>query len=93
MRILGIAVLGAALGISAGSTSSSAYYCSEPSASACATRYGAFDDEDDFDQCKRKMSDFKSEVETFLSCVQREAERVRNDYNGTVESFNRRARG
>jgi len=74
-------------------TSSSAYYCSEPIPPSCAIRYGVFDDQDDFDQCKRKMGYFKAEVETFLSCLQDETERARSTYNDPVDSFNRRARG
>jgi hypothetical protein len=68
-------------------------YCSEPTAPSCATRFGEFDDQDDFDQCKRKMTYFKIEVETYLSCIGDEAARIRNDYNSAVERFNRRARG
>jgi hypothetical protein len=75
------------------STSAPASYCSEPTPPTCATRYGTFDDQDDFDQCKRKMTYFKTEVETFLSCVRDEAEQARNGYNSAVEAFNRRARG
>ena len=74
-------------------------YCSEPSAPSCATRYGAFDDEWDFDRCKRDMENYKSEVESFMSCKSREIQEASNesesaasDYNDAVESFNRRAR-
>jgi hypothetical protein len=68
-------------------------YCSAPSAPSCATRYGAFDSEDDFDRCKRQMSSYKSEVEDYLSCLRREADSTIEEYNSAVESFNRRARG
>jgi hypothetical protein len=75
-------------------------YCSEPSAPSCATRYGAFDDQDDFDRCKRQMRSYQSEAEDFLSCTRREADDLKRksdsviqDYNNAVESFNRRARG
>jgi hypothetical protein len=66
--------------------------CYQPSSPTRATRYGAFDDHDDFEQCKRKMMFYKSEVELFLSCLQEDAERSRSQYNSTVESFNRPAR-
>jgi hypothetical protein len=75
-------------------------YCSQPSAPSCATRYGSFDDTDDFDRCKRQLTSYKDEVESFMSCKQREmdearreAERAVSDYNDAVQSFNRRARG
>lgn len=60
-------------------------YCSEPTAPSCATRSGSFDDQDEFDRCRRQMTNYKSEVEDNLSCRQRE-------YSDMVESFNRRAR-
>jgi hypothetical protein len=76
-----------------GATLSAFAYCSEPIAPSCATRYGAFDDQDDFERCKRQMSYFKSETESFLSCLQNDAETARSGYNNAVEAFNRRARG
>jgi hypothetical protein len=90
MRILGIVVLGAALiafVVPAGAS------CSQPLAPSCASRFGAFDDQDDFDQCKRKMASYQSEAEEFLSCVQKQGGSVREEYNNAVASFNRRARG
>ncbi len=81
-------------------TSTSWAYCSAPSAPYCATRYGAFGDQDDFDRCKRQMQSYQSEVESFLSCSQREIDDLRqkskselDEYNSAVDSFNRRARG
>jgi len=38
------------------------------------------------------MTNYKSEVESFLSCLQDDAEQARSQYNSAVESFNRRAR-
>lgn len=79
-------------------------YCSEPSAPYCATSYGSFDDEDDFDSCKRDMENFRSEVEDYNQCLANEARRAidearqkqqaaLDEYNDAVSSFNRRARG
>jgi hypothetical protein len=79
-------------------------YCSEPSAPSCASRYGEFDDEWEFDRCKGEMESYRDDVERFLKCNNDEAEealrKARSDnqdalseYNDTVESFNRRARG
>lgn len=76
-----------------GAISPAIAYCSAPTAPSCATRYGAFDDQDDFDRCKRQISSYQSEANEFLACTKREADRVIEEYNSTVESFNRRARG
>jgi hypothetical protein len=90
MCVAEIVAVGLAL---VGATSPGLAYCSQPFAPSCATRYGAFDDQDDFDQCKRKMATYQSEAQEFLSCLQKEGDRVREDYNNAVASFNRRARG
>jgi hypothetical protein len=68
-------------------------YCSKPDAPYCATRFGKFDDQNDFDRCKREMESYRSDVESFLDCQRRESQQALNDYNYAVESFNRRARG
>ena len=68
-------------------------FCSEPSAPSCASRYGAFADQDDFDRCKREMELYQSETNEFLSCSKHKADSVIEEYNSAVESFNRRARG
>lgn len=49
-------------------------YCSEPSAPSCANGYGSFQDQWEFDSCKGDMEDFKSEIEDFISCKQREVD-------------------
>jgi hypothetical protein len=67
--------------------------CYAPSAPSCASRYGAFDDEDAFRRCKREMEAYKSEAQDFLSCTKRQSDGVIEEYNNAVESFNRRARG
>lgn len=70
--------------------------CSEPSAPSCASRYGSFDDEWEFDRCKREMESYQSEVEDFAQCVQRQAkndiDEAVSEYEDAVSSFNRRAR-
>jgi hypothetical protein len=80
--------------------SSAQAYCSAPTAPYCATRYGAFDDQDDFDRCKREMASYQSEAQDFLSCTKRDADDLKrksdnviDEYNSAVESFKRRARG
>jgi hypothetical protein len=68
-------------------------YCSEPSAPYCASKYGAFEDQDEFRRCKTEMESYQSEAQEYLSCVKRKSDSVIEDYNSAVESFNRRARG
>jgi len=67
--------------------------CFEPTVPSCATNIGAFDDELDFRQCKNEMESYQSEVEEYLACQKRQSQGVIDEYNETVESFNRRARG
>jgi hypothetical protein len=92
VHLLAIVALGTALASCAVLAKPALADC-QPSSPTCATRYGAFDDQDDFEQCKRNMNSYKSEVELFLLCVQNDADLVRRQYNGAVDSFNRRARG
>lgn len=79
-------------------------YCSQPSAPYCATQYDSFDDESDFDRCKREMESYQSDVERYMSCRNDEAqtaideansdnEKARSEYSDAVSSFNRRAGG
>jgi hypothetical protein len=74
--------------------------CYAPSAPYCAARYGVFDDRDAFDQCRREMTNYQTEVQDYLACIRRETEELKrksdaviDEYNNAVESFNRRARG
>jgi hypothetical protein len=78
-------------------------YCSEPSAPSCASRYGSFDDEWEFDRCKSEMESYQSDVEQFISCnndeaqraveeAKRASERAASEYSDAVDHFNRRAR-
>jgi len=73
-------------------------YCSEPSAPSCASSFGSFDDEWEFDRCKRDMEAYRSEVEDFIQCNNEEARRAQqaseeaaSEYSDAVDSFNRRA--
>lgn len=49
-------------------------YCSEPSAPYCASSYGAFDDQWEFDRCRSEMESYRDEVEEFVSCLQRKVD-------------------
>lgn len=73
-------------------------YCSEPSAPYCATSFGSFDDEDEYDRCKREMGSYRSDVERYMSCRNDEAQeassdnsKARTEYSNAVDGFNRRA--
>ncbi|RWN98692.1 hypothetical protein [Mesorhizobium sp.] len=78
-------------------------YCSEPSAPYCATSYGSFNEQYEFESCKQEMESYQSEVEDFLSCNNREAQdaidtakrandNAISEYDNAVQSFNSRAR-
>jgi hypothetical protein len=73
--------------------------CSQPDAPYCASQYGAFNDNEEFDACKSEMQSYQSDVESFLSCqrneiddLQSKSRRVIEEHNDAVASFNRRAR-
>jgi hypothetical protein len=51
-----------------------AAYCSEPSTPYCASKYDAFDDQDEFRRCKSEIESYESEAQDFLSCTKREAD-------------------
>jgi hypothetical protein len=86
--------LGVALSLALVAVAPAAYAaCSEPTAPYCASKYGAFDDEDEFRRCKSEMESYQSETQEFLSCVKRNSDSIIEEYNSAVESFNRRARG
>ena len=73
-------------------TGNASAFCSKPDAPSCASRYGAFDDEYDFNRCKRKIESYRSEVEYFLDCLKREGDEATGEFKDAVDSFNRRAR-
>lgn len=77
-------------------------YCSEPSAPSCASRYGSFSDQWEFDRCKRDLESYRSDVEEFMSCNNHEAqnaidaaknanESALSGFNEAVSDFNRKA--
>ena len=74
-------------------TPSFAFFCSEPSAPYCVSSYGAFNDGYDFENCKRDVEQYGSQVEDYLDCLSQESQEVIDAYNDAIESFNRRARG
>ena len=68
-------------------------FCTKPTAPSCATRFGEFDDQDDFETCQRRMRSYKDETQTFLECQRTESQEAIDGYNDAVARFNRRARG
>ncbi len=63
-------------------------YCSEPSAPSCASGYGNFDDEWEFNNCKSEMESYQSNIEDFVRCKQGEVD----DANGEAEEAARKAK-
>lgn len=59
-------------------------YCLMPTAPPCASRYGKFDDEWDFQRCRREIESLRSETEQAMQCL-------RDQFSETVRAFNRRA--
>lgn len=66
--------------------------CSEPEKPWCVQRYGAFDDEDDFNRCRSQIMSYRSEVEDYLSCLKENSGEATSEYDDAVSSFNRRAK-
>lgn len=64
--------------------------CFEPSAPYCASSYGPFDSEWEFDSCRRDMDTYLDELQEHVQCVQDDA---MDQYQDAVDSFNRRAGG
>ncbi|MGV1869730.1 hypothetical protein [Agrobacterium rosae] len=99
-RLTGLALLAL---VALGSADHAFAYCSKPSAPSCVSRYGAFNDQWEFDRCKREIENFKDETESFMSCNNDEAQEAISkansenqsasaEYSDAVSSFNRRAR-
>jgi hypothetical protein len=84
-------IVAAALAVGVGEAAASS--CYQPSAPYCASGYGPFSDESEFDSCKSEMDSYQSETDDFLSCLKRESDDAIREYNDAVEAFNRRARG
>jgi hypothetical protein len=73
---------------------SEAFFCSsKPRAPFCADRFGRFDDQSDFDRCRREMESYKSDVASYADCQRQLADDAVKEFNSAVANFNRRARG
>lgn len=84
--------IGAALSI-APAAADAAYYCSEPDEPYCLSRYGSFEEEWEFDRCRREVQNFVSEVEDFASCLDQAKQEKIDEANQAVERFNCKANG
>jgi hypothetical protein len=72
--------------------------CSKPEAPICGQQPGAFTGQADFDQCRMQMISYKSGMETFANCLQKEGQSAqeqsaREELDAVLARFNRRARG
>lgn len=69
-----------------------ALFCSKPRAPYCADRFGRFDDQSDFDRCRRELESYKADVRWYADCQRGLIDDAVREFNSAVENFNRRAR-
>lgn len=62
-----------------------------PEAPYCATSFGSFTDEYQFDRCRSEMSAYQEKVNQFGKCLAGEQKRAIEEFNEAVRSFNARA--
>ena len=72
--------------------------CTKPEAPSCAAQTGAFASEADFDACRMPMLSYRSGMEAFAECVQKDGQAeqekaARDELENVLVQFNRRARG
>ena len=67
-------------------------FCSKPIAPYCARSYDKFDDQYEFNRCKREIEDYRSEIDDYLTCVKIQNQKAIDEYNEMVENLNRRAK-
>jgi hypothetical protein len=86
------------LALASGSAQASS--CYEPDRPSCSSEYGKFNDQSDFDSCHSEMETYKSNVDDFLDCTNREVRELKrksddalDEYNEAVKAFNDRASG
>ena len=63
--------------------------CSEPDAPSCASDYGEFEDQYEFDDCRREMESYQSDVESFVSCRENEIEDRTNEIEDRTNEIER----
>lgn len=57
----------------------------------CAASVISFFDEFQFQSCRSEMLDYQARVERYGKCLQQETSEAVEEFNGTIESFNRLA--
>jgi hypothetical protein len=67
-------------------------FCSRPIAPYCASGHHKFDDQHEFDQCKREIENYRSEIDDYVACVKKQSLEAIDEYNEMIKSLNRRAR-
>jgi hypothetical protein len=65
-------------------------FCSKPSAPYCATGYGEFTSQWDFDSCKRAVKSYLADLHSYVNCV---ADEAASDADEIITAFNRKAKG
>lgn len=73
-------------------TASAQNFCYVPNPPYCASRFGSFDDEWEFDRCRREVEAFRDQSRTYVQCLQQERDAAVQKVNDAVEAFNRKAR-
>ena len=58
----------------------------------CAESNFPFQDEFDFNSCKRKMIEYQSDVRDYLRCLVTESDKATEEYNEAVSQFNQRTK-
>lgn len=90
--VIKVAVLGGMLFVSA-SPAGALMFCTEPDPPSCIDRSGKFDDEWAFDRCRRQVTQYVADVETYVSCLDQNRAAKVKEANRTVERFNCKAKG
>jgi hypothetical protein len=72
--------------------------CTKPEAPSCALQTGGFAGEAVFDSCRLAMISYRSEMEAFAECAQKDGQAAqekaaRDELEDVLARFNRRARG
>jgi hypothetical protein len=62
-----------------------------PEAPFCATTFGSFLDEFEFQRCRDEMTEYQSKLGRFARCLVSEQERSIQEFNEAVRTFNARA--
>jgi hypothetical protein len=64
--------------------------CVEPAAPTCVNHSALIADQQEFDQCRQAVEQFRSETREHLLCLKSEVSRALDHFNGAVDRFNER---